>query len=302
MEVKPGTAAPARFTAGLLGVVKELFRKYQRDNGRIIVASIAFNVLLTFIPFTLLSIFLLSFFVDMGSPGTYLNKLLRTIMPEPYGSIVVKRVMQELNFISISRKLSGPLGILALFFFSTRLFGTIRLGFKVIFGRGPEAFLKGAGKELLITLLFSVLQGFIFFSFLFTVAVQTKAFKFLPASVGKPPVAFFFSLLEMSFTFVMFYMVYYVLTPARRNRVILLTTTIGATIVWHAGKFLFKHYVLYLVRVTAFFGTYGVFIAFLFWIYFSAFVFVNCAELQSILLANVSRGRLPSSARGRAKP
>jgi membrane protein len=302
MERMPGRASGGRLATGLLGVAKEMFRKYQRDNGRIIVASIAFNVLLTFIPFTLLSIFLLGFFVDMGSPGVYLNKLLRTIMPEPYGPIVVKRVMRELNFISISRKLSGPLGVLALFFFSTRLFGTIRLGFKLIFGKGPEGFFKGAGKELLITLLFSVMQGLVFFSFLFTVAAQAKTFKLLPGFVGKAPVAFFFGLLEMFFTFAMFYMVYYVLTPARRHRTILLATTIGATLVWHGGKSLFKHYVIYLAKVTAFFGTYGVFLAFLFWVYFSAFVFVNCAELQSILLSRVSRGRSPSSSRGPGKP
>jgi uncharacterized BrkB/YihY/UPF0761 family membrane protein len=55
--------------------------------------------------------------------------------------------------------------------------------------------------------------------------------------------------------------------------------------------------------VTAFFGTYGVFIAFLFWIYFSVFVFIVCAELLSVMLKEpVSRGPQPSYVPFRGSP
>jgi uncharacterized BrkB/YihY/UPF0761 family membrane protein len=290
--------APGTFFA----VLKEMYSKYQRDNGRLIVSSIAFNVLLTFIPFTLLSLFMLGFVIDVSQAGVHVSKLLKAIIPDPYNTIVIKRLMREMNFISASKKLSGPLGLATLLFFSMRLFAAIRSGLRIIFGKGPESFLKGTGKELLVTVAFTVLQAFLFFSFIFTVVVQTKAVKALPAFIGKTPAVIFFNLLDMLFTFAMFYMIYYVLTPARRAKGVLLWTTAGAVILWHGGRTLFKHYVIYLAKVTAFFGTYGVFIAFLFWLYFSVFIFINCAELQSILLKGVSRGRGPSSPRGRETP
>jgi YihY family inner membrane protein len=275
-------------------IVRELYGKYQRDNGRLIVSSIAFNVLLTFIPFTLLSLFVLGFVIDVSQAGVHVGKLLKAIIPDPYNAIVIKRLMKEMNFISASKKLSGPLGLATLLFFSVRLFSSIRSGFRIIFGRSPESFFKGAGKELLVTLVFTLLQAVLFFSFIFTVVIQTKAVKAFPGFIGKTPTIAFFSFLDVFFTFAMFYMIYYALTPARKAKHILFWTTVGATLFWHIGRTLFKHYVIYLAKVTAFFGTYGVFIAFLFWLYFSVFIFINCAELQSILLKGVNRGREPS--------
>ncbi len=292
----------AGFASLALGAVKELYRKYQRDNGRLIVSSISFNVLLTFIPFTLLSLFMLGFVIDVSQAGLHVSKLLKAIIPEPYNAIVIKRLMKEMNFISASKKLSGPLGLATLLFFSMRLFASMRSGFRIIFGRTPEGFLKGTGKELVVTLAFTVLQAILFFSFIFTVVIQTKAVRALPAFVGKAPAIAFFGFLDIFFTFAMFYMIYYALTPVRRRKAILFWTTAGATLLWHLGRTLFKHYVMYLAKVTAFFGTYGVFIAFLFWIYFSVFIFINCAELQSILLKGLSRGRGPSSGQRRGTP
>ena len=44
--------------------IKSLYKKYRTDNGNIIVSSISFYLLLTFIPFTLLSISVLGYLVD----------------------------------------------------------------------------------------------------------------------------------------------------------------------------------------------------------------------------------------------
>ena len=93
-----------------------------------------------------------------------------------------------------------------------------------------------------------------------------------------------FSVLDMMLTFVMFYFLYYFLTPVRKSkRIVILVTAVG-TLFWHLGKSLFKYYILHLGKFTAFFGAYGVSIVFLFWVYFSVFVFILCAELESILL------------------
>lgn len=283
-----------RKARSIFDIIRKLFKKYQKDHGNIIVSSISFYVLLTFIPFTLLSIFILGHVIDLSNPGLHLEKLLKTIVPDPYNTMIAKKVLRELNFISLSKRLSGPLGLLFLFFFTSRLFAIIRPSFQIIFGKDSKSFIRGKGEELLLTFLFSLVQALLFFSFIFSIMVQTKLGGVLPAFLTKGPFILLFSLFDMASTFIMFFLLYYFLTPVR-NRRLILTSTILATVFWYGGRYFFKYFILHIGKVTAFFGTYGVFIAFLFWIYFSVFVFIVCAELLSVMLKEpVSRGPQPS--------
>jgi membrane protein len=269
-------------------LVLELFKKYQKDSANIIVSSISFYILLTFIPFTLLSIYILGHVIDISNPGMHLEKFLRNILPDPYNKIIVKKVIQELNVISVTKKLSGPLGIIFLFFFTTKLFGVIRPSFRLIFGKDPERFLRAKEKELFFAFIFSIVQAVLFFSFIFSVVIRTTVVGLLPVYLSKASAAFMFSFLDITLTFVMFYSLYYFLTPVRKSKkVVILAAAIGA-LFWHLGKYLFKYYILHLGKFTAFFGAYGISIIFLFWVYFSVFIFILCAELESILLRGLS--------------
>jgi len=265
-------------------LTKRLFKKYQDDHANIIVSSISFYVLLTFIPFTLLSIYLLGYVIDISAPGVHLAKFLKNVLPEPYNTVIVRRLLRELNVISLSKQLSGPLGLLFLFFFTAKLFSIIRPSFHIIFERHPERFIRAKEKEFFFAFVFSIIQAIMFFSFIFGVVMKTEVIKMFPVFFSKTYTVFIFSFLDVVITFLMFYLLYYFLTPVRKNRKILILTSSIAALFWHLGKYLFKYYILHIGKFTAFFGTYGVFIAFLFWIYFSVFVFVVCAEFQSILL------------------
>jgi len=275
-------------------VLKTLLKKYRQDNANIIVSSISFYILLTFIPFTLLSISLLGYVIDISNPGIHLERYLKNIVPDPYNVYITKRIIRELNIISLSRKLSGPIGLAFLFFFTTRLFAVIRPSFRIIFGKHPEGFIKGKEKELLFTAIFSLIQAFIFFSFIFSIVIQTQAVKVLPRIISKGLVVYLVGIIEMFFTFAQFYLLYSLLTPVK-NKKIIVFSTICATLLWYGGKSLFKYYILHIGKFTAFFGTYGIFIAFLFWIYFSVFVLISCAELQAVLLKLLNREPVPSS-------
>ena len=291
-----------RKTRSIFDIIKRLFKKYQKDHGNIIVSSISFYVLLTFIPFTLLSIFILGHVIDLSNPGMHLEKFLKTIVPDPYNALIAKKVLKELNLISLSKRLSGPLGLLFLFFFTTRLFAIIRPSFQIIFGKATKSFIRGKGEELLLTFLFSLVQALLFFSFIFSIMIQTKLGGVLPAFFTKGPFIVLFSLFDMAATFVMFFLLYYFLAPVR-NRKLILTSTILATVFWYGGRYFFKYFILHIGKVTAFFGTYGVFIAFLFWIYFSVFVFIVCAELLSVMIgSSTNRGPQPSYVPFRGSP
>ncbi len=279
---------------GLIDIIKRLYKKYQRDNGNIIVSSISFYILLTFIPFTLLSIYILGFVIDISQPSVHLEKFIKNIVPDPYNTLIIKRVIRELNIISVSKKLSGPLGAVFLFLFTMKLFSVMRPAFLIIFGKPPEGFLRGKGKELLLTFIFSIAQAIMFFSFIFSIIIQSKVIKTLPKFFAKMPFIYLFSVFDMAITFFMLCLLYFFLSPRKKKGILLISTLIG-TILWHMGKFLFKYYILHVMRFTALLGTYGIFVAFLFWIYFSVFVFIVCAELQAVLMKVPIRGQEPSS-------
>ncbi|MBP9560517.1 MAG: YihY/virulence factor BrkB family protein [Syntrophorhabdaceae bacterium] len=279
---------------GLIDITKRLFKKYQRDNGNIIVSSISFYILLTFIPFSLLSIYILGLAIDISQPSIQLEKFIKNIVPDPYNSIIIKRVLKELNIISISKRLSGPLGVISLFLFTMKLFSVMRPAFLIIFGRPPEGFIKGKGKDLLLTFIFSIAQAIMFFSFIFSIIIRSKLTNILPNFLAKMPFIYLFSLIDISITFFMLSLLYFFLSPRKKKSILLISTLIG-TILWHIGKLLFKYYILHVMRFAALLGTYGIFVAFLFWIYFSVFVFIVCAELQAVLMNIPNRGQAPNS-------
>ncbi len=262
---------------GLPGTVRLVFKKYQADHANIMVSSISFYILLTFIPFTLFSLFIISYVIDVSHPAVHLEKYIANIIPEPYNAVIVKKLLRELNLISLSKRLSGPLGLIFLLLFTSRLFAVMRPAFQLIFGTTKKGFLKGKQEEFLLTLSFSFIQTLIFFSFAFSLFIQVKMAKTLGGFITRAS----FSFVDLVLVAGMFWFLYYFLTPVRDKRKLFFAASLGA-ILWHAGKYFFQYFVLYIGRFTAFFGTYGVFLAFLFWLYFSVFVFIVCAEYLAV--------------------
>lgn len=280
---------------GLAGLTKKLFKKYQADHANIIVSSISFYILLTFIPFTLFSFFILSYVIDLGHPAGNLERYIANVIPAPYNAVIVKKLLRELNVISLSKRLSGPLGLIFLFIFTSRLFAVLRPSFQLMFGKSPKGFIKSKQEEFLLTLAFAFIQTLIFFSFIFSVIIQGRLVKAFGGIITRASVVQFFSVLDLLLVAGMFFFLYYFLTPVRQGRKLVFVSLAGA-VLWHLGKYFFQYFVLYIGRFTAFFGTYGVFIAFLFWVYFSVFVFVTCAELLAVVSDYPKSGPRPNYA------
>jgi len=296
--VKKMTSRGLAVSGSLAAMAKKVFGKYQADHANIMVSSIAFYILLTFIPFTLFSFFILGYVVDVGHTGVQMEKYIARVIPAPYNAVIVKKVLREINVISLSKRLSGPLGLLFLLLFTSRLFAVLRPSFQLMFGKTKKGFIKGKQEEFILTLAFAFIQTIIFFSYVFSVMMQVKVVKAFGGAVTRASVVQFFSILDLFLVAGMFYFLYYVLTPVRDRRKLLFASALGAAM-WHLGKYFFRYFVLYIGRFTAFFGTYGVFIAFLFWVYFSVFVFIACAELLSVSSEPAVNGPRPNYARFR---
>jgi len=76
---------------GFPGILKLVFKKYQVDHANIMVSSISFYILLTFIPFSLFSI---SYVIDISHPAA---QYIASVIPVPYNAVIVKKLFRELN-------------------------------------------------------------------------------------------------------------------------------------------------------------------------------------------------------------
>lgn len=272
-------------------LARSVFKKYQADHANIMVSSISFYILLTFIPFTLFSLFIISYVIDISHPALHVEKYIANIIPEPYNAVIVKKLLRELNLISLSKRLSGPLGLIFLLLFTSRLFAVMRPAFQLIFGTTRKGFIKGKQEEFFLTLSFACIQTLIFFSFVFSFIIQVKVLKTIGGLLTRAS----FSIIDFLLVAGMFWFLYYFLTPVKDKKKLFIAA-FSAAILWHAGKYFFQYFVLYVGRFTAFFGTYGVFLAFLFWLYFSVFVFIACAEMLAVWSRRPVNAPLPSYA------
>ena len=282
-------------------IIKELFLKYQQDNAPMMVAAIAFYVLLTFIPFTLLSIAILGYLVNLSDIDEHLLVYVSNVVPDPFNDTVTSVMAKNIRVIEIWKRFSGPLGLYFLFFFTSRLFSMLIPSFQVIFKTKMDSFLRKKGKEFLFTLLFSLLQAIVFFMTVILFVMKTKVVGTISARehifFEQSSYFYLFLVIDMVCIFAMFYLLYYVLTPLKKRMGILVPTTLLAVVLWGAGKNLFKYYAFHVGKFTVVFGAYGIFVAFLFWLYYSVFVFIVCAELQAVLLGRRARKTHPKTAR-----
>jgi membrane protein len=267
-------------------IITMTFQKYRKDRANLIVSAISFYILLTFIPFTLLAISSIGYVIDLTDLDEHFLAYMANIVPAPYNVSILRQISQALNVIEITKNLSGPLGLAALFFFTSKLFSVLIPSFQIMFRKHPDPFIKQKGKELLFTLLFSLVQALVFFITVFLLVIKSRLTGIISdhTFLDGPAILSLFSFLDVIFIFMMFALLYYLLTPARSRKALLFGTALLATIFWETGKYLFRYYALNVGRFDVIFGLYGIFVGFLFWAYYSVFVFVVCAELQAVLL------------------
>lgn len=264
-------------------LLKQVFVKYRSDRANVIVAAISFYVLLTFIPFVLLSASIIGYIIELSDLDEHFIAFISTVLPLSPHHTGILWVQKQLNLIALAKNLSGPLGIFFLFFFTSKLFSVLIPAFHIIFKKQPDSFMRGKGKELVFTLFFTLIQTVLFGLTILTIVAQAhliESFSDHSFMRGMLPLSW---LLDTIVAFAMFWLLYSLLSPAPKYRWLSFKATLLATALWVLGKVFFKYYMVNVVRLHLVFGVYGMFLGLLFWIYYSVFILVVCAELQAIL-------------------
>ncbi|MES3628611.1 MAG: YihY/virulence factor BrkB family protein [Longimonas sp.] len=278
----------------IYGLVEEL----QKKDIVLWSQAIAFKVLITIVPILLLGIGLLGRVLRGDAAFNAVTRVVRDFLPEGQED-------QVIQFLDQLQEISGAvigIGGIGLFLSAFSLFITLRIVVRNAFAQTWHeersilgGYLFDARMVLQVGMLF---LATVFISFIFTTRVSTSMLASLgiqaPWLVGflTALTQFLVVLLPFVITTAMFFQLYYLVPlPHPRKRSALVGAVVAAGM-WEILKYAFTYYAVYVGRFeryamgeesfSALGNTFGLMIAFVFWVYFSGMVFMLGAVVASL--------------------
>lgn len=266
----------------IFGLIKRL------DEHHIFLAGggIAFSLLLSVIPFIMLSLSILGALVD---PGVIEEKIIFTIdaiIPYPeYANYAKKVISSKLPDVIQYNSFAAYFGIIGLLFTSTWIFSSLQTVLNEVFNiKVKQSALKAFFKDIQMVLLLMLLI------FISTFAIPLL--NFLVLATNEIPILsylrisyFINSIISYSATGVLFllFYVFYLLIPYEKlgNRVALVSA-LWSTILWDIARKIFGYYVSNFLADNQFYGAFVLLIVILFWIFYSSCLFIIGAEIGEL--------------------
>jgi membrane protein len=285
--VRAARAALSRIARGGLSFVGRVYDKAGEDDIFFLAGGIAFNVLLAGLPFLLLLVAIFGFVLPrvVDDPEQAAVNYVVSILPPSQRIVTLTRTLVQ--DVVAGRTQFGLLALALFIWSSTRLFGSLRVVLREIFDL-PED--RGVVKGKLYDLQMVLVAGLLFMLNTGTTVVLETAraigwewlglaareeVRVLERAVGQ--------VLAFSFIFLMFVLIYRYL-PARRTpwRVAMVAATF-TSVVWELLKGLFAWYVADVaVGYTRTYGALVTPVVLVFWVYYSAVVFVLGGEVAQV--------------------
>jgi membrane protein len=278
--------AQTRFVAGGWTFVGRGYRKAAQDDIFFLAGGIAFNVLLGAIPFLLLLVSIFGYVLrtTVSDPEARAIDYVFSILPP--SQEVSEFVRAQIEELLTSASQFGIIGIILLVWVSTRLIGSIRTALRDIFDI-PEDRGIIAGKIFDAQMV--VVAGTLFVAntaiSVLLEAVQTYGIELLGLRHGgtiQTLQVFYAQLIAYAFIFLMFVLIYRYL-PARRIpwRIAVVSATFSSA-VFELLKSAFAWYIANLANYKSTYGYLATAAVLVFWVYYSAVVFVLGGEVGQV--------------------
>jgi membrane protein len=262
----------------MTGLLGDVLRAFWTHDGFFLAAGLSFYVVICVVPFVLLVIagggFLLSDETVIEEVVSRLNEVLPVYQTD---------VEQALTGIARARKISGLLGTVILLLFATQLFAATRFVLNRIFGLRARTFLRGVLFDfvmmLVLILLFIVSIGvtglFVWMQGLLPLFRHGLLFATLFAWTGL--------FLAIALNTLLFVLLYRFVPVQRFPWSSVLIGAVTAAALWEIAKQLFRLYIEGVGVYSTVYGSLGVTIALIMWVYYSAVVFVLGANLIRVV-------------------
>lgn len=241
--------------------------RFQAADGFFLSAGLAFFFLITLIPLVLIGISMVGFVLSTRVAEELVIGQLARNFP------VYKRdIAQALLRIVETRRMSGALGMVTLVFFATPLFSASRLVLDRLIGvRSDASFIRHVVTDMGRVLLLSIL--------LFLATVVTWVYQWVlvfvlqPAGMPSDWVGAASTALSLAFAVGLFSLAYRFVPHQRMCVRAALAGALAGALLWEVAKQLFRLYISGLGMYDQIYGTLGVLVAFVMFVYYSAIVF-----------------------------
>jgi YihY family inner membrane protein len=256
----------------VIGAFRAAVSRFLAADGFFLAAGLAFFFLVCMIPLVLLGVSTVGFVLSTEQAGQEVVGQLTRNFP-----VYKREISRVLLAIVNARAASGLVGTVILVFFSTPLFSASRLALHRLLGvRLPGGFFRNLARDAAMVLVLGVL--------LFLASTVTWVFQWFrelvlellldPVQVSARWIDAMTTGLSIALSTAMFYLAYRYVPRRRVRGGVALTGAILASLLWEIAKQLFRVYIRSVGLYDQIYGPFGVLIAFVMFVYYSAIVFV----------------------------
>lgn len=254
-----------------------VLQKFMADHGWILSSALAFNLLLYFIPLSLMMISLLGYTVlDSDRAMHEVQSMLEAFLPRSQRALA-----DNLAAVIANRGLLGLFGFTSFFIFSTFLFGSVRTVLNRVFQVKQERTLvRGVGIDLLMmgltALLVLLAVGTTWF--LTVAGAFTERYPSWSALL-QPGMVVLSKLLGVAVTTLLFYVLYRFPPVATMSSRALIIASVTGMLLFQFAKWGFVWYVELAQESIELYGALGGLMVLFVWLYYASMVFIIGAEV-----------------------
>jgi membrane protein len=233
------------------GLLWQALRKFNDDNGFFLSSGITFNILINLIPFIMLLLALVgAYFYNDQEVLSHIRVYFRDVAPA-----LDPKIMKNIPDVIQNRQIVGILGFVSLLWFSTCVFGSLRIALNIVFRvEKSRGMLRGIGIDLLMIYLAVIL--------LLVSMTLSSVVTFLQGYQGQIPVAIgptiqwiLKYLLPFFLTAGMFFLIYKIIPDKGVHFKSALQAALFAGLLWELAKHLFGWYVVHLAEYSIVYGS-----------------------------------------------
>ena len=278
--------ALVRILRGAGGFTRRVWDKAGQDDIFFLAGGIAFNVVVGAIPFLLILVAIFGFVLQRAVEDpeqAVVEYVFNVLPPSQTVRIMTERLVRD---VVSGRTRFGLLGLALFLWSSTRLFGTLRSVLREVFDLQEE---RGIVAGKIFDLQMVVVAGTLFLAntgvTIVLEAVHTFGVEWLGRRGLKPlPVAeqAWAQLLAFGFIFAMFFLIYRYLPLRRVAWRTALVAAAFTSVAWELLKGAFAWYVSHVANYSTTYGALSTLVILVFWIYYSAVVFILGGEVGQV--------------------
>lgn len=268
--------------------IKELIDKFERDHIWVLSSGIAFNIIISIIPFLLIALTVLGVYLDSTNALEKINSYITNVLPfqDEFKQKFIMQMSERAKELTSYTFITGVIGIVGLTWTMSGLFSTMRDVLNRIYSfESPVNYFISKLQDFILVLvtivLFIISLSFASLTQVFRDISYNAFGEVITSKVTNVFVPIFGSFIT---SYLMFLLLFKYLPQFKLPSSVVNFSSICSTILFELMKYIYAFYILRLSNFRKIYGTYAFIVVTIFWIYYISVIFTTVASLGKIYL------------------